>query len=669
MTRFVSCLLGLLIGLPQLLNAQETRPNVLWIFVEDMNDWLGCYGDRIAKTPNIDKLAARGAMFRRAYMPAGVCSPTRSAVITSCWQTSIGAHNHRSSRGSDLIPLPNGVRPLPAILKEAGYYTFNFGKTDYNFSHDSNELYDSHKGSMNFDRIGSPAKLWRPAQAQKKPFFGQIQLRGGKNRAKQTVDPAIVEVPPYYPDVPLVRAEIAHHYDVIQKTDDEVGKILDQLKKDELLDNTIVFFFSDHGYRMHRHKQFLYEGSVRVPCIIAGPSITTATRDDLISGIDIGATTLALAGLTPPEWMQGRDVMHKDFLRQFVISARDRCDYTIDKIRAVTTNRYRYIRNFLTDRPYMQPQYRDSRPVTKLLRNMVKNGELSKTQMLFYGPDRPSEELYDLQTDPHEIVNLSASPAHRQELERHRKLLANWITSTNDLGQLPESEAGLRAAIERWQDKCQNPEYAPIHRKIAEENSNKHRLLIIGDSISMGYTPTVKRLMSKDTLVMRPNENCAGTTKGVANIDRWLQIRGGDFDLICFNFGLHDIKRVQKNGSNSNNPSDQRQAEPEQYEQQLSEIVSKLRSADAELVFVTTTPIPTGGVRPHRDIADPQRYNQIARRIMKANDIAILDLYAFALRHQATIQPRVDVHFTKEGSKMLGEELATRIRKMLNNKR
>ncbi|MFT4512133.1 MAG: N-sulfoglucosamine sulfohydrolase [Planctomycetota bacterium] len=666
MTRLVSLLLALLFSLTltSTLTAQQPAPNILWIFVEDMNDWFGCTGDELVKTPNIDKLAASGVRFNRAYMPAGVCSPTRSAVITGCWQTTIGAHNHRSSRGDNQIDLPKGVRPLPALMREHGYYTFNYGKTDYNFRHKSAELYDWHKTNMNFDKF-NPSHLWLPSRKANKPFFGQIQLRGGKNRSTAKVDPSKVKVPPYYPDTPVVREEIAHHYDVIQKTDREVGKIIKHLLADGMYANTVVFFFSDHGYRMHRHKQFLYEGGVRVPCMVAGPNIGMGVRDDLISGIDLAATTLQLAGITRPNSMQGRDIFGDKFSRKYVISARDRCDYSIDKIRAVTTERYKYIRNYLTDRPYMQPQYRDAWRITKQLHAAAKSGDLNKTQMQFYGDARPAEEFYDLKSDPHQIRNLAESASVRAKLDSHRQLLADWIEQTGDLGQEPESEASLRDVLERWKDKCVNPEFRLIRERVATENASKHRVLILGDSISIGYTPIVKKLMKKDTWVMRPKENCAGTTKGVANIDRWLQIEGGKFDVIWFNFGLHDLKRVLPNGKNSNNPEHQRQAEPAAYEKHLRTIVKKLKATGATLIFATTTPIPAGGVRPHRDLEDPERYNAIARSICKDHGIEVHDLYGLAMKHQKTIQPRVDVHFTKEGSALLGRHVAEALRASL----
>ena len=295
--------------------------------------------------------------------------------------------------------------------------------------------------------------------------------------------------------------------------------------------------------------------------------------------------------------------------------------------------------------------------------------KLNADQMLFYGDIRPKEELYDLVNDPHQVTNLAGRSSHMPSLMLHRAMLDNWIRSTGDKGQQPESEAGLRAVLERWKDKCVNKEYAPVRAKIAAENATKQRVLILGDSISMGYTPIVKRLLRDDVWVLRPNENCAGTTKGVANVDRWLQIEGGKWDLIWFNFGLHDLKRVKPDGKNSNDPKDGRQAEPDVYERQLRAIVQKLKATGARLVFATTTPIPEGGVRPHRDVADAERYNGIARTIMKESGVDVVDLHAFALARQKQIQPRVDVHFTKEGSRLLGEEVARQVRAGLSQKK
>ena len=459
-------------------DALAPPPNILWIFVEDMNDWMGCYGDTLIQTPHIDALAAAGVRFDRAFMPAGVCSATRSAVITGTMQTTYGLHNHRSSRSAfrgqsmgddyDAIRLPEGVKTLPELFRQAGYYTFNEGKEDYNFVHDLAKLYDRKGKRMGFQgaRKGSEWSGRKPGQ----PFFGQIQLRGGKSGPQRIVSRAAVTVPPYYPNLPIIRDEIAHHYDCVLQTDRDVGDIVTTLKRDGLYESTVIFFFTDHGMRLLRHKQFLYEGGIKVPLIVAAPGSSRfapgVVRKDLVSGIDLAPTALALAGLKIPGHMEGQDLFASDYApRKFIIAARDRCDYTIERIRAVRTAHFKYLRNYLTDRPYMQPQYRDGRPHTELMKRLYAEGKLDPVQARFMASERPAEELYDLRSDPHETKNLAGDLAHTETLEKHRKILADWIAATGDRGQQPESDAGLRAALKRWGEKCVNPEYDRVRQK------------------------------------------------------------------------------------------------------------------------------------------------------------------------------------------------------------
>ncbi len=452
---------------PQPTVDKDQHPNILWVCLEDTNPWMSCYGDDVIETPNIDRLAARGVRFDRAYMTAGVCSPTRSALITGMYQTTIGAHEHYSSfkvwRGNTMETWdPNhlGIRTIPEIFKAAGYYTFNEGKNHYNFVFTNEDLYDR-KGGNGF-KGAEDGSGWSGREANQ-PFFGQIQLRGGKRGdAAQQVDPDEVPVPPYYPDHPVYRKEIAHHYDTILKMDEILGRIITNLKEDGLYENTVVFFFSDHGMRLPRHKQFLYEGGINVPLVVAGPGIANGkARKDLVSGIDLGATSLALAGIDIPRHMQGKNMFAKDFHRDYVIAARDRCDYTLDRIRAVVTKRYKYLRNFMTDRPYLQPQYRDGQDYMKVLKRLYEQGELNAVQSRFVSNHRPAEELYDLKKDPHETRNLvdSSKRKHAMALGRLRSILHRWIIETDDRGRFPESDAALKAVVDRWGKKAVNPEY------------------------------------------------------------------------------------------------------------------------------------------------------------------------------------------------------------------
>ena len=455
--------------------AKAKRPNILWITAEDMNPWMSCYGETLLKTPNFDAMAAGGVRFERAYVPAPVCSACRSGIITGTMQTTLGVHNHRSSRSNatkpehkelGMIHLPKGVKTVPELFQAAGYETFNEGKTDYNFVYDNSALYS--------------VANWGEAQAKGKPWFGQIQLKGGKNgkavlsKADSTpVDPADVTIPPYYPDAPEFRQAYADHYACVLGTDQSVGGILARLKADGLLENTVVFFYSDHGAPpLLRHKQFCYEGGVRVPLLVswAGNQAAVrrngAVRGDLVSGIDIAVSSLALAGIDIPDHMEGRNLFAPDHeKRQFVICARDRCDFTIERIRAVVTKRFKYLRNSLTDRPYLQPQYRDGQVLMKTWKALRDEGKLTPAAAVFVGDRRPAEEFYDLDNDPDEVHNLVGDPKFAKELQRHRDILTGWIKETGDKGQHTESPEGLLQVMYLWRDRCINPEYEAVRKK------------------------------------------------------------------------------------------------------------------------------------------------------------------------------------------------------------
>ncbi len=449
------------------------QPNILWIYIEDTNAWMSCYGDRVVKTPHIDQLASEGVRFDRAYMPSGVCSPTRSAVITGMYQTSIGAHEHYSSfsvwRGNVMEnwePNHIGVKTVPEIMQAAGYYTFNEGKFHYNFVFDPDAMYDHHDPANGY-KGAQDGSDWSGRKSGQ-PFFGQIQLVGGKYRnPKKVVKIEDVDVPPIYPDHPIIREEIANHYNTILELDRELSEIVAGLKRDGLYENTVIFFFSDHGSALPRSKQFIYESGIRVPFILSGPSIPKGqVREDLVSGIDISATTLAFAKVPVPGHMHGRDMMAEDFHRDYVISARDRCDFTIDRIRSVTTNRYKYIRNFMTDKPYMQPNYRSGSKLMQFMHNQYEAGKLTELEGRFFGPERPAEEFYDLETDPEETVNLahSVDRTHAIALAEHRDILYRWILETDDKGRFPESDNALRAVIDRWGDEAVNQEYNRVRQ-------------------------------------------------------------------------------------------------------------------------------------------------------------------------------------------------------------
>jgi N-sulfoglucosamine sulfohydrolase len=472
----------------------DDRPNIVWIFVEDMNGWMGCYGDDSVPTPNIDALAETGMRFERAYMPAGVCSATRSAIAMGCMQTTLGIHNHVSSARrvpEEVFSLADRYNSVYQLLRSSGYYTINDGnKKSFNFewpTHDEKMVARIKNGQTSgyisrtedesfFDRetrIFAPTVPPWDDCPKGKPLFVQFQLKGGKNSgqfkgstlydktgSESHYDQSKVDVMPYYPDLPYIRREIAHHYDTIRQTDEEVGQLMDMLKADGLYENTIFFFFTDHGMKLYRHKQWLYEGGIRVPLIISGPGIKEGVvREDLVSGIDIPTTTLALTQTPIPDWMEGKDLLADDYKRDFVISARDRCDFTIERVRAVTTKRFKYLRNFMTDRPFMQPQYRDGMAFVEDARQYYKDGEMNAAESFCWSPTRVPEELYDLDNDPHEIHNLADDPAYAATLKTHQDILTKWIKETDDKGQYPETISALRGVLQRHGDKAVNPEF------------------------------------------------------------------------------------------------------------------------------------------------------------------------------------------------------------------
>ena len=456
-------------------SVNERRPNILWIEVEDISPLMSCYGYSINPTSNLDRMAEKGVLFLNTFMPAPVCSPCRSALITGMMQTTLGTQNHHSSRsGETAIHLPKEVKTLPELFRQAGYFTFNLGKDDYNFWYDRENLYEGeYTTHALYGKSGKRNIGWKD-RSPDQPFFGQIQLSGGKHiykenfaeRVRQPVDRQAFDLPPYYPDHPDVREDWARHIDSARITDEEVGEIMGQLRTDGLLENTVLFFFSDHGMRLWRHKQFCYDSGLHVPFIVIWPGDPQKLggegiiREDLVNGIDIAATSLALAGIEIPAHMESQDLFAKDFSpREFVISARDRCDFTIDRIRTVRTKRFRYIRNFFPDRPYMQPNYRDDWEITQTMRRLHAEGQLDAVQDRFWSDERPEEELYDLENDPYEIDNLAGRPKYEAELARHRKILDDWIRKTDDKGQYPEDSANLKYMFDWWGDKCVNPEY------------------------------------------------------------------------------------------------------------------------------------------------------------------------------------------------------------------
>jgi N-sulfoglucosamine sulfohydrolase len=424
--------------------AESSRPNILWLIGEDLGVELGCYGTAEVETPNLDRLAKRGVRYSHFFTTAPVCSPSRSAFMTGMYQTTIGAHNHRSHR-DDGFTLPEGVRLLTDHLREAGYFTANVrtlpksidfrgtGKTDWNFYYEG-KPFDSDD--------------WSDLKTHQ-PFYAQINFdeTHRKFHGPKKTDPSKVVIPPYYPEHPVTRQDWAEYLDSVMELDRKVGIICKQLEKDGLAENTVVVFFGDNGQAHVRGKQFCYDSGLRVPLIIYWPGNLKrpkgfqagSTDDRLLEAIDLAPTMLELAGAKKPSKMQGRIFLgeHSEPPREYVFGARDRCDETVFRFRTVRDARYRYIRNFTPDRPFLQPnEYKERQyPVWNLLKQLHADGKLTPEQDVLCQPTMPAEELYDLQLDPYETKNLTSSAEHREVLDRLRTELQRWIEETHDEGK------------------------------------------------------------------------------------------------------------------------------------------------------------------------------------------------------------------------------------------
>lgn len=429
------------------------RPNVLWLVAEDFGPHLGCYGAKGVQTPALDRLAADGVRYTRFFTTCPVCSPSRSAWMTGQYQTTLGAHNHRSHR-DDGFRLPAGTKLVTEWMRDAGYFTANVrhlppacgfagtAKTDWNFT-PPDRPFDS-------DR-------WADLKGRQ-PFFAQVNFQETHRffHAPKRADPAAVEVPPYEPDHPTTRADRAAYLDAATELDRKVGLVLEQLDADGLADSTVVVFFADNGQAHIRGKQFCYEEGLHVPLIVRWPARFPAPKHyqpgavdaRLLEAIDLAPTTLAVTGSAVPPAMQG-----KPFLgaavgepKHYVFGARDRCDETVFRLRTVRDDRYRYIRNFTPDRPFLQANaYKEKvYPAWNLLKELHAAGKLTPDQARLCEPTMPAEELYDLNADRHQVRNLIDSADHRAESDRLRRALTDWLTATADRGATPETPEVIR---------------------------------------------------------------------------------------------------------------------------------------------------------------------------------------------------------------------------------
>ena len=421
--------------------AEPGRPNVLFIILEDWGPYLGCYGQKAMHTPNLDQLAAEGCRYDACFSSAPVCSSGRSSLMTGMSQYSVHSEQHRTV---DKKPLPAGVKSLPELFRDAGYFTAlgcgYSAKIDLNFQFPAAEIY-----------LGDDWKQRKPGQ----PFFSHLTLIGTHrpwhSDPARPIDPAVLALPPWYPDTPLTRKDWAMGLESAQNSDRLMGEIIGRLKREGIYDKTAIIITADHGVALPRAKQFLYDEGLHIPLIIRWPaSVKPGTSStDLISNVDIVPTILGIAGLPVPKYLQGRNILDPGSPpRKLIFAGRDKMDSTHDAMRAVRSQDFKYIVNLMPERPYCQfNDYKErSYPGLAVLDVLHLEGKLPPEQDAFMQSCKPPEELYDLRKDPYEIHNLAQDAAYANILQDMRNKLSGWRTSVGDPGVSDDFRKGGWAA-------------------------------------------------------------------------------------------------------------------------------------------------------------------------------------------------------------------------------
>jgi arylsulfatase A-like enzyme len=473
--------------------APGARPNILWLTCEDIGPQLGCYGDAYATTPNIDKLAARGMRYQYAWSNAPVCAPARTTIISGLYPPSTGSEHMRS-----MTSLAPNMKMYPSLLREAGYYTSNNAKEDYNIEHTGDTWHESNARAH-----------WRQ-RAPGQPFMSVFNFLGThesqvrKRPHKWIHDPAAVRVPAYHPDTIEVRQDWAQYYDNITEMDAWAGKHLADLQADGLADDTIVFFYGDHGAGMPRSKRWPYNSGLHVGIVVYVPEKWRhlapreykpgGTSDRMAAFVDLAPTVCSIAGVKPPEYMQGSALMgrYPGVERQYNYGFRGRMDERYDLVRSVRDRRYVYIRNYMPHKIYGQYiQFMFQTPTTTVWKKLYDEGKLKPPRTYFW-ETKPPEELYDLENDRDEVNNLVHSPAHQDVLKRMRAAQQEWTKGICDVGLLPEGEIHSRAQGSTPYQAGHDAKKYPVARVLDTAN--------LASGLAKSATPDlVKRLADVDS--------------------------------------------------------------------------------------------------------------------------------------------------------------------------
>ncbi len=479
---------------------EKKPPNIIWFVAEDMSPRVSFYGDSTARTPTLDALAKKGIVFENVFTVSGVCAPSRSSMITGCYPSSIGTQHMRQSSGViDLpgIPKYNAVPPpaikaFPELLRKAGYWTASYRKLDYQFGTPFT-IWDSiserphwrQRNKADNERpffiyntfeITHEINIW--PDSTKHRFFQEYKIdtallaqdvvqRPPLDSLDHYISKQDVVVPPYLPDTDLTRSHFIRHYYNIMRMDQQIGRIMSDLKEDGLEEDTILFFMSDHGDCLPRGKRWLYDSGTKVPLVVYIPKKYLPSgwkqsgRDDgLYSYLDVPPTVLEMAGITIPDWMQGKSILStlQQHPRKFVYGARDRIDNRYDIRRSIRNDRFRYLQNFSPEKPYQQQQnFLEQMPLMHDILNKHREGSLTETQAAWLAESKPIHELYDLLKDPYEIKNVAEDPAYADTLQMLEKELLAWMKTSGDLYRINEMDQAEKA----W-PRGKQPKTAPV---------------------------------------------------------------------------------------------------------------------------------------------------------------------------------------------------------------
>ncbi|WP_145086355.1 sulfatase-like hydrolase/transferase [Anatilimnocola aggregata] len=474
------------------LGVAADKPNILWLTSEDHGPQMGCYGDKLARTPNVDALAAKGMVFNRAWSVAPVCAPARTAIITGLYTSSSGGQHMRS-----MVSLPDDIKLYPQYLREAGYYCTNNSKEDYNVRK-QRDLWSESSGNAHWSK-----------RAEGQPFFAvfnstkshESQLRTRPH--KQITDPAKVRVPVYHPETPEVRQDWAQYYDKVSEADADAGKRLQELDAAGLSADTIVFYYGDHGSGMPRSKRWPCNSGLHVPLVVFFPEKwkhlapkeyqAGSKSDRLVSFVDLAPTLLSIVGTEPPQWMQGHAFAGKYQTepQPYLFGERGRMDERMDLVRSVTDGRYVYLRNYFPHVSQAQHvDYQFATPTTRVWRKLFDDGKATEAQAIFWREPKAPEELYDLQSDPDEVRNLAGSAEHRAVLEKLRRAQREHLVAIRDVCFLPEGELHSRAESSTPYQLARDDEKYPQARIVAAAE--------LASNLSPAALPELNKLL-KDT--------------------------------------------------------------------------------------------------------------------------------------------------------------------------